>query len=229
MDTFVIKGRTRIPSNKPQPADLRIAEALLDSNPAIPRRNLPINMALKEHNEDANSDFVFNCIGIEDNDTPRTSQETTTPTHRRQKSKPQSAHDETESLDTLETHATAPLLDDHSLQTASRSAIIIPNRRRSRRVGDNPPPKRAVPIPPLRKNAPPRNQEGIYDGAIGSSYESRTTSMTWSTVSHRIFSETSADAFGLGASDNLDEFNRLAVQHGLPELEDCPVGELNFE
>ena len=224
MDTFLIPGRTRIPSNHPQTADFQIAEALLESNLALPRRILPIDMPSNElkKDKDGKSTYLFDYLGIDDGDSSKNSKEKA-----RSDQKP---HRRAKSV-SLETDSTArPLVRSEISKSpaprmGTRDAIIIPARRRSRKVGDNPPPIRAVPTPPPRKNGQLRKPQGIYDGAIGSSYESRTTSMTWSTVSHRVLSESSADVLGMGASENLNEFNRLAIQHGVPELEKCPGGK----
>jgi hypothetical protein len=230
MDTFLIPGRTRIPSNKPQSADIQIAEALLESNLALPRRNLPRNMASKDHEKDTGPKLLLDYLGLEDTGSPGKSKGKSRADRMSHEFKSGSENYGTDSVHTLKADAgdSSQLLSElshrPSPQVMSRDAIVIPNRRRSRKVGDNPPPKRAVPTPPPRKNVPSRKQHGIYDGAIGSSYESRTTSMTWSTISKHGLSEASADVLGMEASENLDEFNRLAVQYGLPGLDNCPGG-----
>ena len=58
-----------------------------------------------------------------------------------------------------------------------------------------------------------------YDGADDSVTESRLTSTTWSTVSHRLFSGSSGSSRTMGASYYRDEYNKLAEKHGLPPLE----------
>ena len=231
MDTFLIPGRTRIPSSKPQPSDIQIATALFTSKPALPRRDLPESMTSDEYKNSTNPRLLLSDLGMDGTASPEAS-ERGSRADRKHEEHDSTSGDGASSVYTVKADEedSSPLLPEVSLpprpRAIGRDAIIIPNRGRSRKVGDHPPPKRAVPTPPPRKLGPPRKQQqGIYDGAIGSSYESRTTSMTWSTVSHRVLSESStADILGMGASENLDEFNRLAIQHGLPELEGCPGG-----
>ena len=230
LDTFVIPGRTRIPSNKPQPIDIQIAEALLDSTMALPKRESSNDMAFAHHRKDSEEKRLLEILGIQDTKRREATEEQPLLDQELQQRSASSPNNEPDSMFTLhsQTRDLSNVRPEISKrpppQMGGRDLIIVPPRR-TRKIGANPPRKRVGPTP-SRKITPLREKRnGIYDGALGSGYESRTTSMTWSTVSHRIFTETSASFHGLGALKGLGEFNRLAVQHGLPKLEKCPGGE----
>ena len=230
LDTFVIPGRTRIPSNKPQPIDIQIAEALLDPTQAIFKKTSSNAMESVEQKKDSEAKRLLETLGIQDTKSRKSSEEKPLIERKRQQTSTNSQIKGPGSIFTLKSQTqnlsnVRPEISKRPPpQMGGHDVIIVPPRR-PRRVGANPPPKRVDPIPP-RKMTPLRERgKGVYDGAFGSSYESRTTSMTWSTVSHRIFTNSSSNSHGLGAFESLGEFNRLAVQHGLPELKKCPGGK----
>jgi hypothetical protein len=55
--------------------------------------------------------------------------------------------------------------------------------------------------------------------------DSRMTSMTWSTVSHRIFTDSSGSSRRSGASHYLVEYNHLAEKHGLRRMPEASSGK----
>jgi len=55
-----------------------------------------------------------------------------------------------------------------------------------------------------------------YDGPIDSTDQSRGTSTTWSTVSARIFTDTSTGSDHRETSEFVKEYNNLATKYGLP-------------
>ena len=230
LDTFVIPGRTRIPSNKPQPIDIQIAEALLDPKLALPKRNSPNTMMSIEHKKDREAKRLLETLGIQDTTCRKSSGEQPLGERKHQQSSAKPSEHKTDSIFTLKPHTQSisnirPGISQRPPPRMGDCNVIVVPPRRSRKIGANPPSKRAGPTLPSKVTPPREQRRGFYDGAIGSSHGSRTTSMTWSTVSHRIFSSSTAHLQGSEAFASLEEFNRLAVQHGLPELENCPGGE----
>jgi len=59
---------------------------------------------------------------------------------------------------------------------------------------------------------------GGFDGPNDSTDQSRVTSTTWSTVSHRIFTDSSGSSNHRETSGFFEEYNRLAMKHGLPQF-----------
>lgn len=79
------------------------------------------------------------------------------------------------------------------------------------------PPEDLVPQPQehrLKGNRDDPKQS--FDGAR--SEGSRVTSTTWSSVSHRIFSNSSGNSQNRGSSKAVEEYNVLALRHGLPQF-----------
>ena len=65
----------------------------------------------------------------------------------------------------------------------------------------------------------PISFDGLNDT---SSHGSRNTTSTWTTVSHRNFTGSSAGSQRLGSKLSIEEYNRLAVEHGLVEFLEAP-------
>ena len=111
-----------------------------------------------------------------------------------------------------------------AFRISSHDDIVVPHRRR-------------YPNPSGSKNShfpespsPSPLHQPTYDGALDSDHESRVTSTTWSTVSRvnqRIFSDFSHDT--RDRSKFHDLYNKLAVDHGLPQLAFPPTGKSTGE
>lgn len=99
-----------------------------------------------------------------------------------------------------------------------REVIIVPSQRL----------RATVHQPATQPLVPTSSQEHAtlqsYDGTEESFPVSRLTSMTWSTVSHRILSDSSGSSRKMGASFYRDEYNKLAEKHRLPQLKAAPGG-----
>lgn len=230
LDTFVIPGRTRIPSSKPDPIDIQIAETLL--NPITERliRGSQGEMSSSVKREDAEAQRLLTTFGIQVSPKPKTSSKQFAPHGECQRPKTSLSGAEPSSLYTLQPpqqslYKVRPEISKRPPpQIGGRDILIVPPQR-SRKVGASPPLKRLGHTAP-RKVTPPTSQaRAFYDGAIGSSYELRTTSMTWSTISHRMLTDSSESSQCLQAPESLEEFNRLARQHGIPSMEKCPGGK----
>ena len=189
LDTFVIPGRTRLPSSRASTFDLHVAQGLLNSSMLKPpRQNTPSAESLESSPEVS----LAGCM-------PRRgamSGPSGPPPHR----------------------VRPEVVRRPPPRFGGRQVIIVPP----------PPPRPRTHQPGPQALAPVCSQEHAdvqtYDGADDSLTESRLTSMTWSTVSHRVFSGSSGSSRIMGASYYRDEYNRLAEKHKLPRLEAAPDG-----
>lgn len=91
-----------------------------------------------------------------------------------------------------------------------RPVIIVPPRRRIQTDT----PQALTPIT-TNENIHTQTYDGANDGTK-SGHASRMTSMTWSTVSHRVVSNSSGSSRASRVSECKTEYNSLAVKHGLP-------------
>ena len=189
LDTFVIPGRTRLPSSKASAFDLQVARTLLDSSLIqSPRRN----MLPAENHEWSPENSPAGCI-------PRRGANPgpSDPSHHRVRT---------------------DIVRRPPPRFGGREVIIVPPQR--------PRPHVHQPVTQSSTPTPSQEHENVqsYDGVDDSVTESRFTSTTWSTVSHRIFSDSSGSSRTMGASYYRDEYNKLAEKHRLPRLEAAPNG-----
>ena len=184
LDTFVIPGRTRLPSSKASTFDLQVTQGLLNSHIHRPPRR---NMTSAESHEWSPATSPAGCL-------PR----------RGANSGPSGP---------LHYRVRPDIVKRPPPRFGGREVIIVPPQR----------PRPHVHQPAPHALAPISSQEHAnmqtYDGADDSVTESRLTSTTWSTVSHRLFSGSSGSSRTMGASYYRDEYNKLAEKHGLPPLE----------
>ena len=189
LDTFVIPGRTRLPSSKASTIDLQITQRLLDSKVA---RSPKQNMTSAQSQEWFPESSPAGCM-------PRRGANTglSGPLHQRVR---------------------PDIVKRPPPRFGGREVIVVP-------------PQRSRPYthqPASQNSAWEFSQEHVddqaYDG-INDSAESRQTSTTWSTVSHRLFSNSSGSSRTMGASYYREEYNKLAEKHDLPPLEAAPDGE----
>ena len=199
LDSFLIPGRTRVPSNKPEAIDVEIAQHLLD--PKMIRTVPPTS-------DDENQ--------IPPRGTSRNIRTATSGPEVRQASDIEPSKD-AQPVSGARRSETSP--NKNPFVMAGREPLIIPHRRPRSSDQQSRTERKDPPSPHYKAN------DGVYDGASGTSYESRVTSMTWSTVSHRILSDSSGSSQGLGALEALGLYNRLAGENGILELERCPGGE----
>lgn len=198
LDTFVIPGRTRFPSSKltaPEPADLQITQGLLNPD-AFKVPKMTPNRA----------------------DIPRT----------------------------WFTNEHGPLCDESPQshrQVSGRSIVIVktsPKRRAINRSKTLPnldtgedvgKPARKdcseeshAPLS-LRRLASRSSEQELnpFDGPFDSTPESLPTSGTWTTVSNRIFTDSSAGSSSRETQGFVDQYNKLALKHGLPRFAEPPV------
>lgn len=190
LDTFVIPGRTRLPSSKSSAdaTDILIAQQLLNhstmQNPNIADRPtsawLDAAQRLQEHSP-----------------TPRSGSG-------RHRISPQKKLQRTPRLGSKEVISLGPHRRPRQCMPRSQSHVLFATATED-------------PI------------HGItYDGTnevSGSGHASRMSSMTWSTVSHRVFSNSSESSRGSRASEFMVEYNDLAEKHGLPQLTGENSGE----
>ena len=182
LDTFVIPGRTRLPSSKASTFDLQVTQGLLNSSLLqSPRKNMSSAESLGWSPEISPAGCIPRRGAIPGPSGP--------PRHR----------------------VRPDIVRRPPPRFGGREVIIVPPQR-----------PRPQPLAPVSSQEHPNEQ--TYDGADESATESRLTSMTWSTVSHRVFSDSSGSSRTMGASYYRDEYNKLAEKHGLPRLEAAPDG-----
>ena len=189
LDTFVIPGRTRLPSSKTSTFDLQITQGLL--NPSL-RQSQSTKMSSKESLDRSPDISPAGCM-------PRRGAISgpAGPPH----------------------HKVRPdIVKRPPPRFGGREVIIVPSQRL----------RHTVHQPAIQPLVPTSSQEHAtmqsYDGTEESVPVSRLTSMTWSTVSHRILSDSSGSSRKMGASFYRDEYNKLAERHRLPQLKAAPDG-----
>lgn len=203
LDTFVIPGRTRLPSSRvsqPEPMDLRIAEKLLD----VESRVLPRKSSYRDKMSALNPPKCRrpNAPLPVTADSQGSKPDLPSGFHLEEASIPQSRSG------TLDLSFQVPWLnntDEHYRQH--------PEPRR----GDG----SCAQI--LGLHEVPVSYDGPNDH---SSNGSRKTTSTWTTISHRNFTSSSAGSQRLGSGPSIQEYNRLAPEHGLTgfaEAPDCPA------
>lgn len=189
LDTFVIPGRTRLPSSKTSTFDLQITQELL--NPSL-HQSLITRMSSADSLDWSPNISPAGCM-------PRRGAISgpAGPPH----------------------HKVRPdIVKRPPPRFGGREVIIVPSQRL----------RPTVHQPAGQPLVPTSSQEHAtlpsYDGTEESIPESRLTSMTWTTVSHRILSDSSGSSRKMGASFYRDEYNKLAERHRLPQLKAAPDG-----
>ena len=184
LDTFVIPGRTRLPSRKASTFDLQVTQGLLNSGPPQPPRRTMTSAEIHEWSPETSPAGCMTRRGANSSSSG--------PLHHR---------------------ARPDLVKRPPPRFGGREVIIVPPQR----------PRPHTHQPAHQTLAPriPREYVDVetYDGADESNNESRLTSTTWSTVSHRFFSDSSGSSRTQEASYYRDEYNTLADKYGLPRLE----------
>lgn len=189
LDTFVIPGRTRLPSSKASTFDLQITQGLLNSGPLQPsRKRMPSAESLEWSPHVSPAGCMPRRAAILGLSGP--------PHHR----------------------VRPEFVRRPPPRFGGREVIIVPPQRPRPRTHQ----PENQPLPPISSQEHADIQ--TYDGADDSVAESRLTSMTWSTVSHRLFSDSSGSSRTMGASYYREEYNKLAEKHGIPRLEATPDG-----
>ena len=199
LDTFVIPGRTRLPSSKtsvPDPVDLQITQGLLNSESfKAPKKSAnhaekPASWFTSEHDcsidrdQSSKGQLKVNGRGIlivSPSPKPRC----------KKPPKPQ-ANNSREAIG-------MPALYGGSGHSA---APLFYGRLTSQ-----------------------SGEQGLNpcDGPFDSGPGSLPTSGTWSTISNRIFSDSSGASSFRGTQEFVYEYNRLALKHGLPRFTEAPV------
>ena len=198
LDTFVIPGRTRFPSSKlsaPEPVDLQITQGLLNPD-AFKVPKMTANRA------DIPRTWFTSEHGPSSDESPKS--------HR---------------------------------QVSGRSIVIVKTSPKRRTI------KRSKTLPnldtgeavgkPARNDCSEESQTSLslhrlasrsseqelnpFDGPFDSGPESLPTSGTWTTVSNRIFTDSSAGSSSRETQGFVDQYNKLALKHGLPRFTEPPV------
>ncbi len=189
LDTFIIPGRTRLPSSKASTFDLHVTQGLLDSSLLRSSRK---TMSSAESLEWSPEISPAGCM-------PRKGAVSgpSGPPHQRIR---------------------PDIMRRPPPRFGGREVIIVPPQR-SRPYVHQPAPQPLAPV-----SSQEHENVQTYDGADESVAGSRLTSMTWSTISHRVISDSSGSSRAMGASYYRAEYNKLAEKHRLPQLEVAPDG-----
>ena len=201
LDTFLIPGRIRVPSRDPNPADLQITQELLNHSMKQPPSRQPRLRGPKALSGNFSEVAQTQDGSPASRATSRAASRTGS--IRKQHHRPPK-HLRVRPAITLQPPP----------RFGSREIVIIPHRR-------------------LRNDSCNTFQEDhqkTYDGANDVLEEahlpSRMTSMSWSTLSQRIFTDSSTSTRYSEASHFLEEYNQLAEKHGLHRMAEAPSGIL---
>ena len=201
LDTFVIPGRIRIPTKEPNQADLQITQGLLNHSMKQPPSNQPQFRGPRRLSANLSG---FPPTG-DGSPAPRPASRAASRTGSRRKQ----VH-----RPSVVVRARPAITLQPPPRYGSREVIIVPHQR-------------------PRRNSSNNHQEshlGTYDGPDDAPevtpLSSRMTSMSWSTLSQRVFTDSSASTRHSGASYFLDEYNQLAEKHGLRPMAEPPCGML---
>ena len=201
LDTFLIPGRIRLPSRDPNSADLQITQELLNHNMKQPPSRQPRLRGPKA----LSGNFSEVAQTQDGSPAPRATSRAASRTGsiRKQPYRPPT-HLRVRPAITLQPPP----------RFGSREVIVVPHQR-------------------------PRNDPSIdfqkdhrktYDGANDVLEEphllSRMTSMSWSTLSQRIFTDSSTSTRHSDACYFLEQYNQLAEKHGLHHIAETPNGIL---
>lgn len=201
LNTFLIPGRIRVPSRDPNPADLQITQELLNHGMKQPPSRQPRLRGPKA----LSGNFSEVAQTQDGSPAPRATSRAASRTGsiRKQPHRPP-----------VHLRARPAITLQPPPRFGSREIIVVPHQR-------------------------PRNDSSIifqedhhetYDGANDVLDEahlpSRMTSMSWSTLSQRIFTDSSTSTRYSGASHFLEEYNQLAGKHGLHPMVEAPSGIL---
>lgn len=212
LDTFLIPGRTRIPSSKASKnsetdvTDSLITRGLLrHSNMRFPNQQPPSAPTIQYQGRGTFSPAAA-------------------------KSAPRSGGKSSNRVQKRSSGVKAELVARPPPQYGSRGGLQIPSQRPRTAVTQTV----GIHLPRITSQGYPTSQElpelTSFDGpsdALGSGRAaSRMTSMTWSTVSHRLFTDSSGSSRRSGASYYLVEYNELAEKYGLRRIPETSSGKL---
>jgi len=201
LDTFVIPGRTRVPSSKNSKSsetdvtDFLITQGLL-------RHSM---MQLPNKQPSSIQELQYQGRGSWSGT-----------------SSPRSGKKSSNRIQKRPSRVRAELVMQPPPRYGSRHFLHVPPQRP--RI-DAPQPAAQIVLPPTSAE---HDQVQTYDGANeapdSGHAASRMMSMTWSTVSHRIFTDSSGSSRRSGASYYLIEYNQLAEKHGLRPMPEASSG-----
>jgi hypothetical protein len=197
LDTFVIPGRVRLPSSKPNQADCQITQNLLNHSGMQPQdKQAPVRAGPYR------AGCSKNLLAVRDG----------SPVVR----------PESRNKHLVRPNVPIRVRPAITMQPpprfGSREVIVVPHQR-PRKDGYK------------QIHAFTIDQDAAYDGPDEpeqpAHVPSRTTSMTWSTVSHRVLTDSSCSSRRSRASQYREEYNQLAEKHGLRRMAAVSSGVLS--
>lgn len=202
LDTFIIPGRTRLPSSKLDPTDIQIAQSLLTHGVMQPQdKQRPIRPGPHRSSQTKSSSIRDGSPAARPGS--RTKHLLRPPVPMRVR---------------------PAIAMQPPPRFGSREVIVVPHQR-PREDGF----QQIHAITTIQD----QGQDQAYDGADepeqpGNMHiPSRMTSMTWSTLSHRVFTDSTCSSRRSGASYFKDEYNQLAEKHGIRRMAAALSGALN--
>ena len=214
LDTFVIPGRTRFPSSKlraPEPVDLQITQGLLNLDAfkvpkmAVNRTDKPTSWFSSGHEPSFTESPKSrrrvggrSVVNVTPAPKPRCKQPSKTPSG-------------------IAPKTPSKIAPKTPSKVHTQEAIFVPLLYGSSEDSE-------APLFRRRLNSGSSEQAlNAFDGPFDSGLESLPTSGTWTTLSNRIFTDSSTDSSPQDLHGFVDEYNRLALKHGLPRFTDPPV------
>ena len=188
LDTLVIPGRTRLPSSK---SSSEVTDILI-------AQQLLNHGTMQLHDEQPWSDHIGQPFQEE------------LPTSRLNNRRPILSPQQKPK------RARRPARIQPTPRSNAQDVIVIPPHRRPQTCMP-----RSSSNPLISRTPGGSTHVRVYDGnndSSGSGHISRSTSMTWSTISHRVTSESSNTSQPPRASRCLHEYNDLAERHGLHHI-----------
>lgn len=224
LDTFVIPGRTRMPSSKvsqPEPMDIQIARGLLNADSLkLPKKQ---SHRVGKHgwlapNNKKSSMLKGKSRSNEEQPVPAL------PRKHMEKSKktPWMLNGREPIIipkDDPRHKDFVPQPQEHEPRGSETAPWMLNGRELVVVPKDDPRVRHKDSIPQPQEHQLKGNGDDpkqSFDGAR--SEGSRVTSTTWSSVSHRIFSNSSGNSQNRGSSKAVEEYNVLALRHGLPQF-----------
>lgn len=212
LDTFVIPGRTRVPSAKPKPIDVEVAQNLL-------RRNMSRTTSERSLSPvDDHAHIGQSPSPVDDK-----------------------ASDRAQTPDSpCSNHPVLPLTSNEPplflqpihykpLPDPPSTASPPPRVRRHKAVAHGRPRRKTVQQSrrPRQVTTPPSEEDRTgYDGTLGSSFESTVTSIEWTSIGHRgSIMDSSSSSQDVPFFGDLDEYNQLARRNGIPEMKNESGGK----
>ena len=200
LDTFVIPNRIRFPSSKPDQTDIHITQGLLNHSEMQPRdKPSPIRPGPY-----------------------RSSQSKSSPIRERSSAPRPGSRNKHLLRPNVPVRVRPAITMQPPPRFGSREVIVVPHQRPRKDVA-----KQLQAFTTFQDQDQAREYDGVNEPIDTGHTPSRMTSMTWSTFSHRVLTDSTCSSRRSGASYFKDEYNQLAEKHGLRRMAAASSGTSN--